>query len=59
MEEFSQEPSPEELADILEVINAIINFQGYDKARLEQVRQKKYQGRGGFEKRIILEWVEE
>ncbi len=59
VEEFGQEPSPEELSDILEVINAIADFQGYDREELEQIRQKKQQERGGFEKRIILERVEE
>ncbi len=59
VQEFSQEPSLEELADVLEVINAIIDFQGYDRDRLERVRQKKHTERGGFRERIILERVED
>jgi len=55
LREFSQKPSLEELADVLEVVNAVIDFQGYDRAQLEQVRQKKRVERGGFERRIILE----
>ncbi len=54
--EFSQtNPSKEELADILEVIYAIIDHLKIDKAELEAARLSKLQNRGGFKKRIILE----
>ncbi len=45
VEEFITSESPEELADILEVIDAIYTFKKIDKRR----------ERGGFAKRIILE----
>lgn len=43
---------PEELADILEVIEALKKLPEY--ANLEEIRQKKLEERGGFGDRIIL-----
>jgi predicted house-cleaning noncanonical NTP pyrophosphatase (MazG superfamily) len=48
----------EELADVLEVINAICEFKKIDKKELEFFRVKKSQERGGFSKKVILEKVE-
>ena len=45
----------EELADILEVIYAICDFNNITKQKLEQIRKAKLKKRGGFEKRIILD----
>lgn len=50
--EFSQDPSEEELADILEVIDAIRQLPGFENVAI--VKEKKREERGGFEKRIIL-----
>lgn len=55
VKEFKAEPSIEELADILEVVDAIIEFKKFSKARLKQVKKDKKRERGGFKKRIILE----
>lgn len=44
----------EELADILEVIDALCTLKGYDKAKIEQIKQKKRLKKGGFDKRILL-----
>lgn len=54
-QEFSEDPSQEELADILEVIESIKIAYGYTTQEIESVRQDKRQRRGGFEKHIILE----
>ena len=43
------------MADILEVIEAICDFKGFDRKELETVREKKVRERGWFKKRIILE----
>ena len=52
--EFSDNESVEELADILEVIEAICRFQKISPVKLAQVKQKKKRERGGFAKRYIL-----
>jgi predicted house-cleaning noncanonical NTP pyrophosphatase (MazG superfamily) len=50
--EFAEEGSVEELADVLEVIGALRTLPEY--AEVEAVRIQKREERGGFEKRIIL-----
>ena len=55
VEEFNAKPSIEELADILEVLDAIIEFKRFSKAELEKVKKNKRRERGGFKKRIILD----
>ncbi len=55
MEEFKKDANEEELADILEVIYAIGDNKGVSREKLEEIRLKKREERGGFEKRIILD----
>lgn len=43
----------EELADVLEVINAICKLKEYDLDTIEEIREKKQLERGGFEERIF------
>lgn len=50
--EFEGDGSVEELADVLEVIEALKKLPEY--ANVEEVKQKKKEERGGFEERIIL-----
>ena len=50
--EFGAEPSVEELADVLEVLEALKTLPEY--ANVEEIRLKKRAERGGFDKRIIL-----
>lgn len=53
--EFTTDESIEELADIVEVIKAILVQKGWNEDQLEQARTKKLAERGGFEKKIILD----
>ena len=53
--EFFADQNEEEMADIYEVLNAIIAHKGFDKNRIEEIRQKKLNERGGFKDKIILE----
>lgn len=53
--EFLAAENMEEMADIIEVIDAICVVWGFDKEALLNVKEKKKADRGGFEKRIILE----
>jgi predicted house-cleaning noncanonical NTP pyrophosphatase (MazG superfamily) len=53
--EFLQAESMEELADILEVIDAICEHKNFNKTELEKIKGVKFQEKGGFKKKIILE----
>lgn len=57
--EYAQSGDKKELSDIIEVIYAICNFEGIDIEELETIRKNKREERGGFEKRIILDEVNE
>ena len=57
VEEFFENPSPEELADIFEVLRALSGYHGVDIMKAYEARVEKYQDRGGFTGRIILEEV--
>jgi predicted house-cleaning noncanonical NTP pyrophosphatase (MazG superfamily) len=59
VDEFVEEPSAEELADILEVVYALCDLYKIDKDKLEQVRREKAEKRGGFKERSILDTVQE
>ncbi|MEA3248275.1 MAG: nucleoside triphosphate pyrophosphohydrolase [Nanoarchaeota archaeon] len=59
VEEFLENPCSEELGDILEVINAIADFKFEGKDNLEKIREMKSLEKGGFEKRFILDEVED
>lgn len=55
VEEFIKDNNQEELADIMEVFNAICDFKNFKKENIENIRKEKFNKRGGFEKKIILE----
>lgn len=55
--EYQESKSPEELADILEVVYAIAATQGLSIDELEQLRKDKADKRGGFEQKILLKEV--
>jgi len=55
LKEFVEVESIEEMADILEVVDAIIDFKNFNKNELEKVKNKKAKERGKFKDKIILE----
>lgn len=57
--EYQQSKSLEELADLLEVMQAVLKARGWTWEELEQVRAEKAVKRGGFEKKILLKEVQE
>ena len=57
--EYRQTPCMEEMADLMEVIEAICKARGFDPAALQAVKQEKAAKRGAFEKRIFLHAVAE
>ena len=54
VEEYLDGFSIEELADVLEVIYAIIDYNEVSYYELERTRKNKYNERGGFKKKISL-----
>ncbi len=54
-EEFNKAGTPEEFADLLEVIDAICEYKKFDPAEVERIKKEKAEKRGQFEKRIILD----
>lgn len=57
--EYQANPTLEELADIQEVVIAILDLTGHTLAELEAVRVEKARKRGGFQKRLYLKTVTE
>lgn len=57
--EYQESKSIEELADLLEVMQAVVKARGWTLEELEQVRADKAAKRGGFEKKILLKEVSE
>ena len=59
LSEYQESHSLEELADLLEVLRAVVKARGWTWEELERVRQDKATKRGGFEKKILLKEVRE
>ena len=57
--EYQESKSMEELADLMEVIRAVAVARGSSPEEVEEIRRRKAEKRGGFEKRILLEEVRE
>lgn len=53
--EFLQAENKEEMADVLEVIDAIFNFKNFNKEEIEKIKNEKAEDRGKFKDKIILE----
>lgn len=56
--EYQADKNLEEMADVLEVLQAICVARGYSVAELEAMRAKKAEKRGGIKEKIFLEYVE-
>ena len=52
--EYQDSKSLEELADLLEVMGAVVKARGYTWDQLTETRKQKLEERGGFEKRVFL-----
>ena len=57
--EYQQSKSLEELADLLEVMGAVVKARGYTWEELDRIRKEKRARRGGFEKKLFLVEVTE
>ncbi len=56
--EFCEDKNEEELADVLEVVDAIYKVYGYSKDAVHDIQEKKRKARGGFNKGYILKSVD-
>lgn len=56
-EEFIETPCIEEIADIYEVLDALVKHFDYDIEEIKRVKREKQNLRGGFDKGIILKCV--
>ncbi len=54
VEEYRANPGVEELADLVEVVHAILEFKGITLEQFEQIRREKREVRGGFSRRLFL-----
>ena len=57
LEEFLESENVEELADLIEVIYAIVDFRKIERIELEDIRIKKVVERGAFKNKFILKEV--
>lgn len=57
--EFLEDSNEEELSDVLEVIDSIKKHKNFDEKKILEIKRKKFEEKGGFEKRIILDEVKE
>ena len=53
--EFNKKSNEEELADIFEVIDAIIEYKKFNKKEILKLQKQKADKRGKFKEKIILE----
>lgn len=57
MEEYLEDGSVEELADMVEVIYALLDCKGVSLEEFERIRIAKVNERGAFKKRLLLKEV--
>lgn len=57
LEEFMQNPCPEEAGDILEVCRALFSHHGFTMATVSEAANKKKVDRGSFSEGIVLHGV--
>lgn len=55
LQEYLKSGEVEELADLEEVLRAILKAKGVDYEHFEQMRKRKAASRGGFDRKILLE----
>ena len=55
--EYLESDDISELADLVEVIHALVKAKGFTWEDLEKIRHEKLAKRGGFDKRLCLEYV--
>lgn len=59
LDEYYENEDIEELADLAELVHAILKYKGVRLEEFENIRIQKREKRGGFDKRLFLVSVEE
>lgn len=59
LNEYLESGSVEELADLEEVIRAILDFKNISYEEFEKIRKRKVLNRGAFQKKIFLHYVKD
>ena len=59
LSEYQESNSLEELADLLEVMEAVVTARGYSWEQLQTVKAEKQAARGGFAEKLLLREVSE
>jgi len=57
LQEYLSSDNVEELADLVEVVYAILKYKGIDIHEFDSIRLKKAAERGAFDKRLLLKEV--
>ena len=57
LKEYLEDGSVEELADLVEVVYALIDYKGISREDFEKIRAAKVEERGAFKKRLLLKEV--
>ena len=57
LQEYLASDSVDELADLVEVVHAILKYKGIEISDFENIRGKKAEERGAFDKRLLLKEV--
>lgn len=59
IEEYRVSNNEEEIADIYEVLDCLVKLKDYEPMHIDYLRLIKREARGSFQKRILLEEVED
>ena len=57
LQEYLSNDNTDELADLMEVIYAILKYKGISLEEFENIRKKKAEERGAFDKKLLLKEV--
>jgi len=55
----SKKELAKEIGDVLEIINYLVDVFELDRGEIEKVRQERKNSRGGFDKKLFLEYTED
>jgi predicted house-cleaning noncanonical NTP pyrophosphatase (MazG superfamily) len=55
--EYLEDENEQEIADILEVLDAIMKLKNFNKEKVLTIKEAKKLERGGFEKQILMEYT--
>ncbi|MGM0438108.1 MAG: phosphoribosyl-ATP pyrophosphohydrolase [Bacillota bacterium] len=58
LDEYKASKEIMELADLVEIIYAILDYKNISRAEFEKMRKEKQKERGGFEKKLFLKKAE-